>query len=105
MSNVATVTVTTTATPLPTGVTFDHITITVKDGAGASQTANVNGTETPPFTAVFNGVASGSCTADAQAFDSTGAALGAAAPQQAFTMPAVGPTTFPAPTALAVAVS
>ena len=105
MSNVATVTVSTAAAPLPAGITFDHITITVKDGAGASQTANVNGTESPPFTAVFNNVASGSCTADAQAIDSTGANLGTPATQLLFTMPTPVATTFPQPASLSVAVS
>lgn len=105
MSNTATVTANVTPVPVPDGITFDHITITVKDGAGASQTANVNGTESPPFTAVFNNVAAGNCTADAQAFDSTGAALGSAATQLAFTMPAPVATTFPQPGLLSVAVS
>jgi hypothetical protein len=105
VSNVATVTVNSSPAALPPGITFDHITITVKDGAGASQTANVNGTETPPFTAVFNNVASGSCTADAQAFDSTGTALGSPATQNQFTMPAPVATTFPQPTSLSVSVS
>lgn len=103
MSNIATVSVATSLQPLPAGVTFDHITITVKDGAGVAQTANVNGTESPPFTAVFNNVAAGAGTADAQAFDSSGNALGSPATQSTFTMPAAA--TFPQPTSLSVSVS
>lgn len=114
MSNIATVTLTknggtNTNAPLPAAnAAFEETVITVTDGAGAVQTASVNGTENPQWTAVFNNVASGSCNASAQDTDVNNAPIGPAI-AQTFTMPAAvtppPPATYPQTTAISVATS
>lgn len=110
MSNVATVTLTKNASaPLPAvNAAFKKTTITVTDGAGAIQNADVDGvTESPAWTAVFNNVAAGSCQASATDFDVNGTAIGTAVIQP-FTMSGsvvTPPATFPQTTGIDVAVS
>ena len=103
----ATVTLTKVTTNLPaTNAAFASTVITLTDSAGAVQTATVTGVESPPWTAVFPNVAAvaGSTgTVTAQDKDSAGAAIGAAV-SQSFTE--IGsPATFPATTAISVAIA
>jgi hypothetical protein len=109
MSNVATV-VLSQVVPNPSlpaaNAAYKNSVITVTDGAGAVQTANVDGTtESPPWTAVFNNVANGNCTASAQDTDVNGLAIGPAV-STTFTMGG-GTTgsTYPATAGITVTVS
>lgn len=105
MPNVATVTLTVDVTALlpATNAAYLKTTITVTDANAQAQTADVNGTETPPWTAVFNNVATGAGIASAQAFDVNGAAIGD--PVSTPFTEVGSPETFPAVTAISVAVS
>jgi hypothetical protein len=108
MPNTATVTLTVNpAAVLPSGsAAFLQTTITVTDAANAVQTVNVNGTETPPWVAVFNNVAAGAGTAAYQAFDANSVAIPGFAGSTPFTEAgSPPPTTFPGPTGISVAVS
>lgn len=103
----ATVTLTKVSTPLPsTNAAFASTVVTLTDSAGAVQTATLVGTETPPWTAVFQNVAAvagATGTVTAQDTDSAGAAIGALV-SQVFTE--IGsPATFPATTAISVAIA
>lgn len=91
--------VATIATTLPTGVTFASIAVVTTDAAGASQTSNLVGTETPPFSVSLT-VAAGAGSVVATAVDSTGTAIGSPITQSYTTIAA--PTTFPAPTGITV---
>ena len=68
--------------PVPTGnVAYAKTTITLTDSAGAAQTADVNGSESPPWTAVFQNIAAvagATGTVSAQDFDAAGTAMGSA---------------------------
>jgi hypothetical protein len=109
MPNQATVTLTKNPNaPLPAvNAAFKKTTITVTDGASAVQTADVDGTtESPPWTAVFNNVATGNCTASAQDFDVNGTPIGSAVSTpftEAGSPPP--PATFPQTTGISVAVA
>lgn len=107
MANIATVTFTVDVTAvLPPGAQpYDHTVLSVKDAAGNVQTANVNGTESPPWTAVFSSVAAGAGTVTAQAVDAAGSSIGTLISQDFTEVGTPPPATFPAPTAIAVAVS
>lgn len=103
----ATVTITNTATPAPAGAAaYASTLVTLTDSAGLVQTASLTGAETPPYTAVFQNVAAvagASGTVTAQAIDANGANLGDAI-STSFTE--IGsPVTFPAPTAISVAIA
>jgi hypothetical protein len=103
----ATVTLTKVTTNLPAAnAPFASTLVTLTDSAGAVQTATLVGTETPPWTAVFANVAAvagATGTVTAQDTDTAGAAIGALV-SQSFTE--IGsPPTFPATTAIAVAIA
>lgn len=102
---VVTVTVDPTAA-LPAGSNpFAHILLTLTDSEGAVQTAIVDGTETPAWTAEFNdiaAVADAQGTVTAQAQDADGVAIGTPISQ---TFTEIGGATFPAPTSISVTVS
>lgn len=57
---------------LPSGVTVASVAIVVTDASGAPQTANVNGSESPPWSAPFT-VAAGAGSVTFTRTDSTGA--------------------------------
>ncbi|HSV90891.1 MAG TPA: hypothetical protein VLH80_07310 [Nitrospiraceae bacterium] len=73
-----TVTVAKTTAPLPAGVTFAATSIAVVDNSGAKLPAvSVNGTETPPWTAVFTGaVGTAEASATIQDLDTNGNPIG-----------------------------
>lgn len=96
---------------LPVGSTYANTTVTLTDGAGAIQTASVNGSETPAWTVEFDDVdlttAAGSVSVQAE--DSTGAGIGAPL-SQSIAMVGTGgggtpPATFPSPTGITVTVA
>jgi hypothetical protein len=95
------VTVSVTPTPLPSGVTYDHITITLQDASGATQTDNIDGVT--DLSANFTVTAVGPGAVTAQAVDSTGANLGAPASGAFVIPPVVG--NYPQPTSILVTVS
>lgn len=66
--------------PLPDGVTFEGTTVAVVDNSGAKLTAvTLNGTESPPWQAVFTGaVGTLEATATIQDIDTNGNDIGAA---------------------------
>jgi hypothetical protein len=106
--NLATVTLTVNpAALLPAAnAAFKKTTITVTGGDGVVQTADVVGTETPPWTAAFSNVATGNCTAAYAAFDVNGLAIAGFSGSTPFTEAgSPPPTTFPGPTGISVAVS
>jgi hypothetical protein len=93
--------------PLPAAnAAFASTLITLTDSAGAVQTASVNGSESPPWSATFQNVAAvagASGTVTAQDLDTAGAAIGAAVTQ---TFTEIGsPAVFPQTTAITVAIS
>lgn len=105
MANIATVTlIKNTAALLPAGnAAFASTQVALTDAAGAVQTASLTGAETPPWTVVFNNVATGAGTVVATDVDSAGATIGTPV-SQSFTE--VGsPATFPATTGITVTVS
>lgn len=87
-----------TDTALPAGVIFGHTNLDVTDAAGAKQSFALNGSETPPWTAVVAGLADGESSYSAQDVDSTGAAIGD--PTTATYSPAA--TTFPATSGITI---
>jgi hypothetical protein len=105
----ATVTVTNTPSAPPAGAAaYASTLVTLTDSAGAVQTASLNGTETPPYTAVFNNVAAvagstGQVTA--QAIDANGANAGPPASTTFTEIGSTGGNNFPLPTSIAVAMS
>jgi hypothetical protein len=86
---------------------YGKTTITVVDSAGASQSADVTGVETPPWTAVFSNVAAvagATGTASYQDFDVNGLAIAGFAGKTTFTE--IGsPATFPGTTGISVAIA
>jgi hypothetical protein len=74
--------------------------ITLTDASSKVQTASVNGTESPAWTATFTGVAVGAFTLSAQAKDANGANIGAAA-TGSYTETGT-PATYPAPASFTV---
>jgi hypothetical protein len=104
----STATVTLTQGPsVPVGnVAYAKTTITLTDSAGAVQTATVNGSESPPWTAVFSNVAAvagATGTVSAQDVDAAGANMGAAV---SATFTEIGtPLTFTPTNAVNVAIS
>lgn len=105
MSTVTAVLVKNTAASLPAGsAAFDHTTITLTDSSGTVQTAEVNGTESPAWTAVFDNVAAntgGSGSIVAQDQDATGNSIGAPV-KTTYSDVAPAVTTYPATTAIHV---
>lgn len=98
-----TVLINVTVTPLPTtNAAYSKTVITLTDASGTVQTASVNGTETPAWTAVFQNVAAGAGSVSAQAVDANGANIGAAI-TQSFTETGA-PATFPAPSGITVTI-
>ncbi len=95
-----TVTLVVTPTALPTGVTFDHINVTLTDFAGAATTNSIDGVST--LTTTFENAAAGDGSVTAQAIDSTGANLGTPL-TQAYT--GTGSATFPQPASMTIVVS
>lgn len=91
-------------TPAPhPEVVYDHTHVVVDDSAGATQAADLNGTEATPWTAVFDNVADGQATVTATAIDKDGNPIAGASVTTTFTGGATGGgTTFPAPTTLTV---
>lgn len=82
---------------------YAKTTVTLTDSAGAVQTAELTGAESPPWVAVFSNVAAvagGTGTVTAQAVDSAGANIGAAV--STTFAEASPPATFPNPTAVTV---
>jgi len=105
MPNTVTVVVAVTTTNLPsTNAAYASTTLTLTDGAGTVQSASVNGTESPPWTAVFGNVAAGNGAVVAQAVDSAGAAIGASI-SQGFDETGPVQATYPAPSGLTVTLS
>ena len=105
MSSTPTVTVTllTKTDPLPvSNAAYASTTIALTDAAGNVQTASVNGTESPAWTAVFQNVAAGGGSISAQPIDASGAAIGAPA-TQSFTETGA-PATFPAVASITVTI-
>lgn len=103
----ATVTLTKVTTPLPaTNAPFAGTLVTLTDSAGVVQTVTVTGTETPPWTAIFNNVAAvagAQGTVTAQDMDTAGAPIGAVVSQ---TFTEIGsPVTFPATNSIAVTIA
>ena len=96
------VTLTKVSTPLPGTAAFAKSNIVVTDGAGATQSASVTGTEIPPWSAPFNNIAAGSGSVTATDLDVNGATLGSQT--QAFqTAPGGGTgTTFPQTSSIVV---
>lgn len=80
------------AITLPAGVVFAGCEVDVTDSAGAVQSATLNGTEVPPFTATFTSLADGAGSVAATDLDTTGATIGTPA---STTFPAVIPTGTP----------
>lgn len=103
----ATVVLTKATTPLPAGsAAYASTLLTLTDSAGTVQTATVDGSESPPWTAEFDNVAaeagaSGSVVAQDQ--DAAGVAIGAAVTQSFTEIGA--PATFPATTGIAVTIA
>jgi hypothetical protein len=98
-----------TAVPPAGSNPYANTLITLTDAANGVQTATVDGTETPPWTAEFDDIdatAGGIGTVVAQDQDAGGVAIGASV-SQTFTEIGGGTTgaTFPATTAITVAVS
>ena len=95
MANIATVVVAkaATAVPTPTGAAYASTHILLTDSAGAAQTASVNGSESPPWTAVFTGVAAGAGTVVVTDLDVNAATLGTPI-SQAFTEAGSAPATY-----------
>lgn len=93
---------------LPAGSNpYSSTLITLTDSVGDVMTASVNGTETPAWTAEFDGItATGTGTVAAQTEDATGVAIGVPV---SVPLPAVSvvtpPATFPAVTGITVVVS
>jgi hypothetical protein len=81
MSKTLTVTITKQTAHLPTGSTFDHSDISVKDASGATFTQSVNGKEVPAWTGVFT-IADGAGVGTVTDFDAAGNPIGAAVPFQ-----------------------
>lgn len=77
---------------LAAGILFAHCKVDVTDAAGAVQSANLDGTESPPFTATFTSLADGAGSVVATDLDTTGAVIGTPATT---TFPAVIPTGTP----------
>ena len=92
---------------LPAGsAAYAATTVTLTDSAGAVQTASLNGTEVPPFVAVFQNVAAvagGAGTVAWQDVDANGAAIPGFAGSVPFTE--VGPPTFNGTTGATVAIT
>lgn len=97
----ATVTVGKTPQPLPSGASFAKTTIKVVDSAGTPQQTDVTGGESPPWQAIFNGVADGDGTYSAEDFDANGNSLGTAV-STVFTMGGGQPATFQASSSISV---
>jgi hypothetical protein len=103
----ATVTLTKVTTPLAAGAAaFAKTTVTLTDSAGVVQTADLVGTESPPWVAVFPNVAAVSGATgkvSAQDLDVAGQPMGAAVTT---TFTEVGSAaTFPATSAITVAIA
>lgn len=94
---------------LPAGANpYANTLITLTDSAGDVQTATVDGTETPPWTAEFDdiaAVAGASGTVVAQDQDAGGVAIGAPITQGFTEIGGVTPATYPATTGISVTVS
>lgn len=106
MTNIVVV-VQTADTPLPAGVVFAAISISVVDNSGAALPAvSVNGTESPPFQATLTG-ATGSqeATATLQALDTNGNPIGSPVVLTESGTGGQPPQTFPAPVGGTITVS
>lgn len=91
---------TTASVQLPAGVGFAGTKVVVTDSAGAAQSATLEGTETPPWSATFTSLADGAGSVVATDLDSAGNAIGSPV-SQSFS-PAVPPTVFPQTTGITV---
>ena len=107
----ATITLTKVDTALPAGNTaFASTHVTLTDSAGAVQTLDVNGSESPQWVAVFSNVSDttgASGTVTAQDLDASGNPIGAAV-STTYSDAATGGGgggTFPATTAITVSVA
>lgn len=104
MANIL-VQVTVVQTPVPsTNAAFQQLVVVSTDGAGGAQTANLTGSETPPWSVVFQNVASGTGNVVATATDANGTAIGSPLTQP-YTVTAGGGTgsgTFPQPQSITV---
>jgi hypothetical protein len=101
-----TVTVDSTAALPAASAPFAKNTVTLTDSVGTVQTIDLVGTETPPWTAVFQNVAAvagATGSVSVQALDSNGAAIGS--PITAPFTEVGPPATFPAPVSVSVTIS
>ena len=96
------ITVVQTTTP-STNTAFQQLTVVSTDGAGAVQTANLTGVETPPWSASFQNVAAGTGNVVATATDTNNTAMGTPL-TQAYTVTTGTGTggTFPQPSGITV---
>lgn len=86
-----------------TSAAFQQTVVVSTDGAGAAQTANLTGVETPPWSVVFQNVAVGAGNVVATDTDTNGTAIGTPITQAYnVTTAGGGPTTFPQTTGLTV---
>jgi hypothetical protein len=82
------------------------LTVTLTDSAGAVQTADLTGVESPPWTAVFSNIAAvagATGNVSVQALDASGAPVGSPV-TATFTEVGTG-ASFPTPTSVTVAIS
>jgi hypothetical protein len=83
------------------------LTVTLTDSAGAGQTADLTGVESPPWTAVFNGIAAvagATGNVSVQALDASNAPVGSPV-TATFTEVGTGGGGIPTPTSVAVVIS